>query len=181
MKEEPDFYKRKEDKDWREQTDTRLNALTTSDNVQNDRLDEIDQRFEALDALLEGDPKDKNDSGIKGDVHDLSRRLNELRALMAPDNLGQGGVLSRLKALEKKEERETRQIEYRWKFWTALLVAGLSLAGLLVKEWPMLRTFIDKPAVSAPAKPKKHRRVRSVAPAPTHDEETPNAEPQTSH
>ncbi len=178
---EPNFYKRDEDRKWREQVDARLAALTSGENDQNDRLDSHDETFARVDALVEGKPDDRNDNGIKGDIKDLSVSLNSLRALMQPDSLGNGGIINRLKLLEKKEERETRSLEYRWKFYLALLsLLGLVIGGV-IKEWPEIRTHFpdgDKPAINAPAKAKrKHRKAR---PAPIIEEEAPNGESQTS-
>lgn len=132
------------DEEWRSRVDDRLASLTSGETVQNDRLDEVDEEIEAIRVLLEGNPKDRGDNGVKGDVYDLSKIINELRAIMMPDNFGHGGVASRLRTLEKKAGIEQTRVEYHWKFLTAVAVAVITTFGLLVKEWPDLKKMWAK-------------------------------------
>lgn len=115
-----ELWKRDEDKRWRERTDERLASLTSGETVQNDRLDAMEEQMRELDRVLRGDPE-KDSGGIVEHLHEVQTGLNALRALMAPDALGGGGVLNRLKMLEKKEAREFRASEYHWKFWIAIV------------------------------------------------------------
>jgi len=173
--EKDDFYKREQDHKWRERTEERIVALTSSESVQNDRLDEIEERFAHIDTLLEGRPDDKNDGGLKGDVHDLGSGLQSLRTLMAPDHLGNGGVLNRLSALEKKAGLEERRLEHRWKFITAVVVAIITSGVLLVKSWPEIKPYftagentalerLQEDRQPAPKKAKKNRGKHAQAP-----------------
>ena len=183
MSQPNDFYKREDDKKWRDSTNDRITNLTASETVQNDRLDEIDADIARIDALLEGEPGNKNDTGLKGDVKDLWAAHNQLRAIMAPDQLGQGGVLNRLKALERLAGIEKQVSENRWKFWTAVTVAFITTAGFLIQKWgPEIKeVFTPKPIVVEPPKRKRitHVRVRRV-PAPKPAEEENDATPTDS-
>lgn len=174
-----DLYKRGNDQKWREQVDARLAALTSGENDQNDRLDEIDEELKEIRHLLEGRASDKNDNGLKGDIQDLSRGLNQLRAIMAPDSLGNGGIINRLKAVERSSGIEEKSIESRWKFWTTLMVAaaGFLTAALtnLDKIQPFFKNIESRWAPPAPpAKPKKAVRRRRPAKAAA-PQEVPDA------
>lgn len=154
-----------EELNWRDRTDGRLSSLTTGETVQNDRLDELQDELKTIHEMLEGVPADKDDNGIKGDLVDLSREVNKLRAIMAPDALGYGGLINRIKALEKDDERKARNVEYRWKYWTAVTVAVVSLAGFVLKDWPDLSKRFSAPREDALGKeiekvkhPKPHHR-----------------------
>ncbi len=114
-------YKREEDHKWRERVDERLAALTSGETVQDDRLDDHESDLAIIREMLEGSPKDKNDNGFKGDIHDLSVGLREIRAVMMPDHLGQGGVIARLRTLEKNAGLEEKSVEFRWKTLIAIL------------------------------------------------------------
>lgn len=167
MPDDQDLYKREEDRNWRERTDERLAALTSGETVQNDRLDETDEELHTIKEILEGKADDKNDNGIKGDIHDISITVNTLRALMAPDSLGQGGIIARLKSLEHKAGLEERNIDNRWKFYTAIAVAAISLLGLLLTQWDRVRALLNpKPAIATVERPKrfKSKRTRVITP-----------------
>jgi hypothetical protein len=141
----------------------RVLSLTNSDLAQNDRLDELEARLDHLDKLLEGDPEDKHDNGLKGDLKDLDRGLNSLRAIMAPDSLGHGGIINRLKALESGE----RTSESRWKFKTAVVVAFIGTLTAIVTNLDRIEKFFQpKPAVIQPVKRRPVKRVIRKAPPP---------------
>jgi hypothetical protein len=154
------LYKRVDDQKWRDGVNDRLAALTASEVVQNDRLDEVDEEIRAVRAILEGKADDRNDNGIKGDIHELNVMLNQLRAIMAPDSLGQGGVINRLKALEKKAGIEELEITSRWKFKTAvvgaLIAAVVAVLTNLDRIAPPLKKFWKQEVVSESKPPKKH-------------------------
>lgn len=135
-------YKREEDRKWRERTEERVVGLTSSESVQNDRLDEIDEELQEIHAILDGKSDDKNDNGLKGELHDLSRSYNELRALMMPDHLGSGGVINRLKALEQKTGLEEKKSEQFWTFSRAVVVAILTLLGVMLANLDKIGTFL---------------------------------------
>lgn len=169
-----------DDRNRRERIDERLNSLTTSETVQNDRLDEIEEEIQTIHHLLDGLPSNKDDNGIKGDISELFRSMNQLRAIMAPDSLGSGGLINRLRALEKDDERKAKSIEYRWRYWTAVTVAIVSVAGFLIKDWPDIkdalygkRTDPVGKEIEAVKHPKSHHHHVVVADPP---EEPPDEE-----
>jgi hypothetical protein len=137
-------YRREEDRKWRESVEARLVSLTSAQKTTDDQLDDFEERLNQLDEFLEGKPNDKNDNGIKGDIKDLSVGLNTLRAIMAPDQLGQGGVIARLKTLERAAGIEEKSIENRWKFWTALAVAIAGSITALVTNLDRIEPYLKK-------------------------------------
>lgn len=169
-----DLYKREEDRMWRQRTDERLVALTSGETVQNDRLDEIDEEIHTVKEILEGRANDKNDNGIKGDIHDLSVTVNALRALMAPDSLGQGGVIARLKALERRAGLEELSIANRGKTWIAILGVISALLVALLSNLDRITALVHKKSTDPldrmyerakrPPNPKKIYRYRVIPP-----------------
>ncbi len=181
MSNEDSNYKRIEDQKFRESVQSRLVSLTDSEVTQNDRHDEQEEEIRVLKEMLEGKSGDKDDNGIKGDLHDLSVGLNELRRLMMPDHLGQGGIIARLKALEKKAGIEENESNNRWKFRTAVAVALVSAIALVLtnldrigpslkKLWSSTRVEESRPQKKRSARTSKRRHVAVEAPA----EETPD-------
>lgn len=160
-----ELYRRDEDRKWRERTEERIVGLTASDGVQNDRLDEHDEKFDQIEELVEGKPEDKDDNGLKGDLHDTIRRLNKLEAMMAPDHLGEGGIINRLKRLEKNAGFEEKQYENRWKFWIAVVGAIAVLGAALIPNLDRIEKFFEPRASVQPA-PKKRKvvKVRRISP-----------------
>lgn len=138
-----ELYKRKEDQDWRKRVEERLNALTSSDNVQNDRLDEDEGDLLNLKHVVNGDPDERNDTGLKGDIQEMNAGINSLRAIMAPDQLGNGGVKNRLSILESRVKGMEESKESRWKFWTAVACALILLVREIVHDLPEIKAFIE--------------------------------------
>ncbi len=175
MGNEDSNYKRIEDEKWRESVSTRLVSLTDSEVTQNDRLDDVDEEIHTIKEILEGKTSEKDDNGIKGDIHDLSVRVNELQRLMMPDHLGQGGVIARLKAVERKAGIEEHESDNRWKFKTAVVgIIGAAIVALLSnfdRIAPSLKKLWTRETVSISKTPKKHtartskRRPRPVTEA----------------
>ncbi len=169
MGNEDDDYRRKNDQTWRESVQSRIVSLTDSEVTQNDRLDEIDGEIHELKEMLEGKTSDRDDNGMKGDIHQLATGLNELHRLMAPDHLGQGGIIARLRALERQTGIEEKTIENRWKFLTAFIVAVISAAALVLTNLdriePPVKRFLgiriaesSKQRSSGAKTSKRHRR-----------------------
>lgn len=144
-----------------EELKEKINNLTNSDIIQNDRLDELEDRLGHLDKLLEGDPDDKNDNGLKGDLKELSVGLNALRTIMAPDHLGQGGVNNRLRNAEDEIASLKKADDNKWKFRTAVAVAFIGTVATVVTNLDKIEKFFEPRSSIQPA-PKKRRVVKRV-------------------
>lgn len=149
--------------EWRDRSDARLASLTASETIQNDRLDEHDEEFVEVHHIIDGDPRIKDDSGIRGAIKELNENLIPLMRVMLPDSLGNGGIINRIRALEKDDERKAKNIEYRWKYWTAVTVAVVTLMGFLLKDWPEIRNAFYGPREDVVGKQidqAKHPKIR---------------------
>ncbi len=179
MSDDDPLYKREEDRQWRDRTEERVVGLTSSEGVQNDRIADLEDDVETIKEMFEGKPSDKDDNGMKGDIHDLSVGLNELRRLMAPDHLGQGGVIARLHTLEDLSGLRVKRMEHRWQFWIAVVGFISAFAVAIITNLDRLEPFVKKafrttpPAVASPRKAKRRARPRPVTPPPI-EEETPD-------
>lgn len=171
-------YNRFEDQEWRKTVETRLVSLTSAQKTTDDDLDKHTKLIEELDELLEGDPLKRDDSGLKGDVKDLSRGLNELRSIMAPDALGHGGVKNRLDACERALGLRVQTSENRWKVVLAIISATAIVTSAVVANIDRisvsLKKFWTHDIVSESKPQRKHtgkmskRRLRpAVTEAPT--------------
>lgn len=164
-----------ENDQWKQRVDERLASLTAGESVQDGRLEELEEQLELQWQTLHGQTGHKEDTGMEGDLRDLGRAVNELRTVMMPDTLGNGGIITRLKRLERKEEREEHSLESRAKFWSPILVAIITSSFLLVREWPGIierwnHNVQEYAESKKPAKRVKHKRVKRVI------EEAPDAE-----
>jgi hypothetical protein len=137
-------FRRAEDQKWRDRTEERIVNLIASEASQNDRLKDVDDHLIEIDELLEGKSSERADNGLKGDIQDLQRGLTKLNALMAPDNLGNGGLINRLKALEKRDEREQKSDEYKWKFRLAILGFIATTAAAILTNVDKIESLLHK-------------------------------------
>lgn len=99
----------------------------------------IHKTLSEIDALLRGDPERDTDGAIAR-LHQLENSLNLLKAVILRDAAGGRGLIGRVEALEAGE----RGADNRWKFATAVVVAILSLFGLLLTNWERLEAFLNK-------------------------------------
>lgn len=165
-------FKREEDRKWRESVEARIVSLTSAQKTTDDDLDKHDSRLDQTEQLLEGDPLKRDDSGLKGDVADLTRGLNELRAIMAPDALGHGGVKNRLAACEEALGLRVQTSKYRWLVILGIISASSAVTVAVVGNLDRISTvyahFVhSKPATKQSSKRSGSKRRRRVAQPPT--------------
>ena len=171
---DPNYYKREADQIWRERKDEQIVNLQNGEATQNDRLEDHDEEIQELKEMLEGKASDRNDNGLKGEVHDLSVSLNALRAIMQPDSLGQGGVIARLKALENREKKEQANTEYKWKFWIALIGFVSAATVAFITNFDRLQAVLNHKGKTDPLEtmidnvkhPKSHHRHYVIQESP---------------
>ncbi len=160
--------------DWQAGVDQKLMALTTSERVQDDQIDDLDVKYAAMDKALRGDPENEQD-GLISQVHAQEKGINELKAELRELHLdihggrvGDSGLDQRMTKIEGGETIKG----FKWQFGTAVtvalvsvIVAIISLLGLLITNWNQVERFLhrhDAPTDQLP--PGKRRgRVRSVA------------------
>jgi len=110
---------------------------------------------------------------MQNEFQEMDRKVNELRAVMLPDALGNGGIISRIKRLERKEDQEEKTLEFRLKFWVPILIAIISTSGLIFREWPDIRDRWNHniEELTAPKQPVKKIRHRRHVVVPSQEEE----------
>ncbi len=113
--------------DWRQGVDENLASLNAGQRVWEREVGIILKQLDEADHLLRGDP-DKDTDGVMARLHNLENDLALMRAIVLKDAAGGRGLVDRVAALESGE----RTAGDRWKFATAVIVAVISFAGLIV-------------------------------------------------
>ncbi len=167
-----DHYKREEDRKWRESVEARLVSLTSAQKTTDDDLDKHEGRIDDMEQLLEGDPLKREDSGLKGDVADLNRAVNSLRAIMAPDALGHGGLKHRLESVEEALGLRVQTSKYRWLVLLGIISATSAVTVAVVENMDRIATAYSHLTNSKPTKKKnsgKNAGKRHPKPTPEDD------------
>lgn len=125
--------------DWHRGVDENLASLNAAQRVWDREVNLIHKQLAEIDALLRGDP-DRDTDGAIARLHQLENGINLLKAVVLGDAAGGRGLLGRVQIIERGE----RTSDNRWKFATAVVVAGLSLVGLLITNWDRIEAFIQK-------------------------------------
>lgn len=141
MSSDDSAYRREEDRKWREKVDDRLVSLTSAQKTTDDELDKHEERIENAEILLEGDELKEDDEGVVGDVEVLMRKHNEIRAIWAPDNLGEGGWENRLRAVENELGIKRKTRLNRKAFAAAVGIALASTTGFVVSNWDKVESM----------------------------------------
>jgi hypothetical protein len=158
------LYKREDDLRWRDRTEERVVNLQNGEATQNDRLEGLEEKIEELDRILRGNPGD----GLIEELDVTKGDLRRINAVLWPDAVGNGGLINEVRRLLKKDEWKARESDNRWKFYTAVVVAIVSLTGLLLTNLdrigPYFKELTSAPGAnvsekSAVRKQRNHRRA----------------------
>lgn len=125
-----EFYKREEDRKWRELTDERIKNLTTDTTVIQDRLEFIEGVLGELTALIRGNTGSR-DEGLNGDVRELQRSINRLQAQMVA-------------IVEKEMGLSQTKTEYHWKFWIAIIGFISTATVAIITNLPSIESYIKR-------------------------------------
>jgi phage-related tail protein len=119
-----------------------------------DRLDDFEERIKELEETLNGN----HNRGIDGIIKELEvfeKKVDMLIAIMSPDALGHGGIKNRIRDLEDWRSSITKWTDVKWKFWTTLIVAVISTAGLVLTNLSNIADGFKKLAPNSPIYEKK--------------------------
>ena len=181
MSEQEDFYRREEDRKWRERVDERLVNLNAAQKTADGELDEIQEKLGQVDRIIRGDPEEKLE-GLFEMLHHLQNEINKFNALFNPDIHGNGGLRNDINSLLDKRRRSETREGYIWKFVTALVVQFLILIGLCVVNWDRIQWFVmvkqhtyQAASVERETKRKKEQRAKKRQ-KPVSVPEVPRAE-----
>lgn len=159
--------------------EARLVSLTSAQKTTDDELDKIETRLEEAEQLLEGDPLKREDSGLKGDVKELNVGLNALRAIMAPDQFGNGGVRNRLDALEEALGLRVQTSKYRWLFILGIISASSAVTVAIVENLDRIVGVYSQLTHSKPPSKKsskKHGSLKKPRRPPPQEDDEPAAD-----
>lgn len=125
--------------DWHRGVDENLASLNAGQRVWEREMAVIRRLLGEFDHLLRGDPE-KDTDGAMARLHIQENDINLLKALVLKDAAGNKGLVGRVETLESGE----RTSDNRWKFATAVVVAVLSMAGLLITNWDRIGAFLTQ-------------------------------------
>lgn len=161
--------------DWSHGVDENLASLNSGQRVLDHEIGQMRRLLSEIDNLLRGDPERDTD-GLIARLHAFENDLNMLKAIILTDKAGNRGLVARVEMLESGEKR----VEYRWKFWVALITLAGTLAVLAVKEWGSLRyLFEEKPAPSATKRTKLTKQRIKRVPLPPIEVPPDDDEPES--
>lgn len=162
--------------DWHRGVDANLASLNAGQRIWEREISGIHRSLSEIDAFLRGDREDDTDGAIAR-MHQLENSINLLKAIILKDAAGGRGLIGRVETLEAGE----RGSDNRWKFATAIVVAILSLSGLLLTNWDRLQAFVGshrkldrfEQMIEKAKRPKPRRRHVVIR------EKPPDPEPET--
>lgn len=125
--------------DWRRGVDANLASLNAGQRIWEREFKAIKAVLFDIDHLLRGDPE-KDTDGIIARLHNQENDVNLLKGIILKDRAGNKGLVGRIEALEGGESSSERH----WKFATAVVVAFLSLLGLILTNWGALKGYLEK-------------------------------------
>ena len=111
----------------------------TAYQVLRDQLDDIKARMKDLDEILRGRGKTP---GLISEYERHDDKLTRLYAVVFQDSTGKHGLLHEVDAIRSGEMGAER----KWKFWTAVLVAFITTAGLVFTNIDKIEKFFGKGA-----------------------------------
>lgn len=137
MDEKDDYYRREEDRRWREKVDHEQITLMTGHQVLDGRLDVVEEKLDGLDDVLRGNPKEGIGSLI-AQVDAMENQINTLRSVIFVDSTGKKGLQHDVAELLSEERKQ----EFKWKFWAPVIVAFISLIGSAIINWDRISAYL---------------------------------------
>lgn len=147
--------------DWQRGVDENLASLNAGQRVFDREMARAWKAIMENDRALRGDTENETD-GLIARLHHQETEINLLRAVLLNDAAGGKGLAGRVAALETGE----RTSDNRWKFATAVVVAIISLGGLIFTNWGRIDAFF-----SPHKEPHKVRRHHVVIQHPAEPED----------
>jgi hypothetical protein len=147
--------------DWRHGVDENLAGLNAGQRVWDQELASIQKIVTGLDEMLRGDPL-RETSGLVARLELIEHDLAKINAVLFVDPTGKRGLVHEVEVLTSAE----RTASERWRFATAVVVALLSLAGLILTNWTKIEGVLFDGHERTVQRPKRKR----VPPVPVRDD-----------
>jgi hypothetical protein len=138
--------------DWQHGVDENLAGLNAGQRIWEQEIQTIEKTITGLDELLRGDPA-RETSGILARLEQVERDLSKINAVLFVDPTGKKGLVHEVDVLTSRERTSSE----RWRFATAVIVAIISLAGLIVTNWTKIEGVFLEHRENAPESPRKKR------------------------
>lgn len=165
---EESYFKREEDRKWREKVDHEQVTLMTAHQVIDRRTDILEESVERLDAILRGDPSDMR-SGILGRLEHMEDLVARLNAVIFMDSAGEKGLIEQF----RKIQRGDTQSGYRWQLMIAIVGFAAATATAIFTNLDKIERFFSRSSkdpihemVEKAKRPKSRHRRSKVAPPP---------------
>jgi hypothetical protein len=133
--------------DWHNSVEERLVNLNSAQGTTDLAISGIEKQLSEIDNILRGEPANNIESLVEN-VNALKTDMRKVnRVFFDKDYLGHGDGVSFLIFLYNQEKTRQKESDarsgYKWGFWTAVVVAVIGLAGLVItnkdqieKWWP---------------------------------------------
>lgn len=135
------------DEKWIGSVDERLVNLNSAQKSADIDLHKIQKQQDKIDKILRGDPERNLESLIEA-VNHLKNEVNKFNRIFDKDYLGHGGLQSFITFVyhEMKTQKKEKELSagYKWGFWTAMLVAVIGLAGLVLTNKDKIAQWLPK-------------------------------------
>jgi hypothetical protein len=131
--------------DWHNSVEKRLVDLNSAQLTADTELAKLRKEAIKTDDLLRGEG---NTPGLVADIDELKREVRKFNAIFNKDYLGHGGLQSFVtyvyNQLKSREEFQSQGRGYKWAFWTALAVAVIGLAGVVITNKDQIEKWLPK-------------------------------------
>lgn len=149
------------------------------------RLERLEHLVQELLDLVNGN-RHRKIVGLSSEQDRMDLELRKINAVLFQDSTGQKGLLHDIDYLMGRKSDREKNRQYRWQFWTAVIVAMITGATALITNWDKIKKNFPKSnpgplearieRARHPKSPKKVYRLRVVPPSSAITTET---EPKT--
>jgi hypothetical protein len=133
--------------DWNNSVEKRLVDLNSAQLTGDTELSKLRRESIKTDKILRGDPT-RNIKGLIEAINHLETEVTKFNRIFDKDYLGHGGLQSFVtyvyNQLKAGEEFRQQGRGYKWAFWTAVLVAVIGLAGLVLTNKDQIEKWFPK-------------------------------------
>lgn len=130
--------RREDDREWQRIVDHQLVTAMTAIQVIQDQIKEVKDHLRDMEITLHGQRKN---TGLVSEYERHDDLLTHLNSVVFQDSTGKKGLVNDVQSLLSGEHRA----EYRLKFWAPILVAAISLVGLLATNWERITNYVRQP------------------------------------
>lgn len=113
-----------------------------------------------LDSILKGE---RGRGGLIGEYERHDALLTRIYAVLWQDATGQKGVLHDIDVLMGRRSQKDQSRGLKWQFWTAVTVAIISAATLLITKWPeIMKTLLPPTSLQKKIERAKHPKGKKI-------------------